>query len=107
MLPAAVDSGLVDLGEDALFEAVAEGGEFGGTVGVEPRVREFSGFAEAYDAGYVFGSGAALTLVGAAVEHGSEADVAADEEDADAFGGVHLVAGEGEQVDVLERAVRR
>jgi hypothetical protein len=100
----AVDSGLVDLGEDALFEAVAECGEFGGTVGVEPRVREFSGFAQADDGGYVFGSGAALTLMGAAVEHGSEANVAADEEDSDAFGGVHLVAGEGEEVYVFEGA---
>jgi hypothetical protein len=42
--------------------------------------------------------------VRAAVEHGSEADVAADEEDADAFGGVDLVAGEGEEVDVFEWA---
>ena len=79
---------------------MSSAGPFGG----EPGGGEFGGFAEADDAGYVFGSGAALTLVGAAVEHGGEADVAADEEDSDAFGGVHLVAGEGEEVDVLEWA---
>jgi len=101
---AAVDAGLVDLGEDALFEAVAEGGEFDGAVGVEPGGGEFCGFAEADDAGYVFGAGAALALVRAAVEHGGETDVAADEENADAFGRVDLVAGEGEEVDVLEWA---
>jgi hypothetical protein len=102
-----VDPGLVDLSENALFEAVAEGGEFCRAFGGEPGVGEFGGFAEADDAGYVFGSGTALALVRAAVEHGGEADVLANEEDADAFGGVDLVAGEGEEVDVLERAFGR
>jgi hypothetical protein len=69
----------------------------------DPDVCKFGGFAEADDAGYVFGSGAALALVRAAVQHGGEADVLADEEDADAFGGVELVTGEGEEVDVLKR----
>jgi hypothetical protein len=73
----------------------------------EPGGGEFEGFAKAYDGGYVFGSGAALAFVCAAVEHGGEADVAADEEDSDAFGGVDLVAGESEEVDVLERAFGR
>ena len=41
----------------------------------------------------------------AAEEERREAHVAADEEDAGALRGVHLVAGDGEQVDVLERAV--
>ncbi len=59
-----------------------------GAFGGEPVLGEFGGFAEAYDAGYVFGSGAALALVRAAVHHRGEADVAADEEDADALGGV-------------------
>ena len=117
-----------------MFEAIAEGGELGGSLGWvemggsgrafarcphlrieiwgtricggsvvgQPGLREFGGFAEADDAGYVFGAGAALALVRAAVEHGGEADVAADEESADALGGVDLVAGEGEEVDVFE-----
>ena len=102
----AVDAGFVDLGEDALFEAVAEGGESGRGLSVlQPGLRDLGGFAEAYDSGYVFGSGAALALVGAAVHHRGEADVAADEEDADTLGGVHLVAGDGEEIDVLEWAV--
>ena len=40
----------------------------------------------------------------ATVEHGGQADVAADEERADALGGVDLVAGEGEEVNVFEWA---
>ena len=101
---AAVDARIVDLGENALFEAVAESGELGRGVGGQPGGGEFGGFAEACDGGYVFGSGAALALVRAAVQHGGEADVAANEENADAFGGVDLVAGEGEEVDVPEWA---
>jgi hypothetical protein len=131
-----VDAGVIDLGEDALFEAVAESGEVVGTIGLvewgrsgrafarcphlriqiwgtrfcgrsdcEPLLGEFGGFAEPYDAGYVFGAGAALSLVCAAVHHWGEADVLADEENADAFGRVDLVAGEGEKVDMLERAL--
>jgi hypothetical protein len=103
-----VDAALFDLGEDALFEAVAEGGEgrwsVGGSVFGEPLLGYFSGFAEGDDAGYVFGSGAALALVGAAVEHGGEADVASHEEGSDAFGGVDLVTGDCEEVNVFERA---
>jgi hypothetical protein len=87
-----------------LFEAIAEGGEFVRAAGGEPSVREFSCFAEADDAGYVFGSCAALALVRAAMEHRGETNVFADEEDADTLGGVDLVAGEGEQVDVFQGA---
>src|SRR6185369_4125854 len=65
-----------------------------------------SSFAEADDAGDVLGAGAALTLVRAAVEHGRESHAAPDIEDADSLGRVELVAGEGEEVDVLEEAVR-
>ena len=90
-----------------MFEAVAESGELRGAFGGEPFGGELGGFAQADDAGYVFGSGAALTLVRAPVHHGGETDVATDEEDSDAFGGVHLVAGEGEEVYVLERAIGR
>jgi len=42
--------------------------------------------------------------VTATVEHGGEANVAANEEDADALGGVDFVARDGKEVDVLERA---
>jgi hypothetical protein len=70
----------------------------------EPCLSEFYGFAEADDAGYVFGAGSALALVRAAVQHGGEADVATNEESADALGGVDFVAGEGEEVDVFEWA---
>jgi hypothetical protein len=69
----------------------------------------FGGAAEGYDAGDVFGSGAALAFVRAAVEERRELHAFADEEDAGALRGVHLVAGEREQVDVfeVEREVER
>ena len=65
---------------------------------------EFGGAAEGYDAGDVLGAGAALALLRASVEQRRDVDAAADEEDAGALRGVHLVAGDAEQVDVLERA---
>ncbi len=40
--------------------------------------------------------------MGASVEEGREVDAVADEEDSGSLRGVHLVAGEGEEVDVLE-----
>src|SRR5215469_10326580 len=58
-----VDSGFVDLGEDAVLEAVAQGGEFCGAVGAEPFRSDFGGFAQAHDSSDVLGSGAALALV--------------------------------------------
>ena len=47
---AAVDSCFFDLREDALFEAIAEGGEFVRAAGGEPCVRKFCSFAEAWTA---------------------------------------------------------
>ena len=41
-------------------------------------------------------------LLWAAVEQGREVDSVADEEDAGALGSVHLVAGDGEEIDVFE-----
>ena len=63
---------------------------------------ELGGAAEGYDARDVLGAGAALSFVGASVEEWGELDAFADEEDAGALRRVHLVAGEREQVDVLE-----
>ena len=97
-----VDEGAGDGGEETDFEAVAKGLHMGRAVGFEPGAGEGGGGAEAYDAGDVFCAGAALTLVGAAVEEGGEPGAGAEEEGAGAAGGVHFVAGEGEEVYVLE-----
>ena len=100
----AVDAGFFDLGEDALFEAVAEGGELGGAFGVEPCRRRVRRLCRGLRCRLRFrfrrGAGARACRRGAWGRGGRSAD----EEDSDAFGGVDLVAGEGEEVDVLERA---
>ncbi len=101
----AVDGGTGEGGEEGLLEAVAKGGEGGGAVagilggGVEPGGGEAGGVAEADDAGDVLSAGAALTLMRTAEVHGAEGEAAADEEGADAFGAVHLVGGEAEEID--------
>lgn len=99
-----IDVRVGDCGEQALLELVAQGGELLWSVGVEPCEGEFGGAAEGDDAGDVFGAGSALALLRAAVEERRKMHVFADEEDACALRGVHLVAGDGEDVDVLERS---
>ena len=99
---AAVDFGVGDQAQEVGFEGVAarcQGGEVGGV-----RLRELAGAGEAGDVGDVFGAAATAALLVAAVEVGAQGGAAADVEDADALGGVHLVAGEGEEVDVPEVA---
>jgi len=88
--------------EEAAFEAIAESGELCGFGGEQPLRGEFGGAAEGYDAGDVLGAGAALAFVRPSVEERGELDSLADEEDASALRRVHLVAGEREQIDVLE-----
>ena len=111
----AVDLVIGDLAVEPVFEVVAKdkrvGGQVGVLVAINPVVSmtfedtggggEFSCGAEGYDAGDVFCAGAALALVGSAVEHGAERSFAADEEGAGALGGVELVAGEAKEVDVF------
>ena len=57
---------------------------------------ELAGGAEGGDGGGVFGTGAALIFLTAAGEERVEGGAAVDVEDADAFGGVEFVTGEGE-----------
>ena len=99
-----IDVRVGDCGEQALLETVAQGGELLWSVGVEPCEGEFGGAAEGDDAGDVFGAGSALALLRSPVEERRKMHVFADEEDACALRGVHLVAGDGEDVDVLERS---
>lgn len=89
-----VDDGLRDFGENALFEAVAEGGEI--------LADQLAGRAEGGGAGDVLGARAAARFVAASVLAGGEVDALADVEHADALRGVQLVAGDCVEIDVLE-----
>jgi hypothetical protein len=82
-----IDVGIGDAADDALFESVAEAGEFGG-------------FAKADDAHNIFCAGAEAALVMAAVEKLAEARAALDEERANAFGRIELVAGDGKKIEL-------
>ena len=82
-----------------MFQRVAEAGDARGVL-FEREPGEFGGFAEADDAGDIFGAGAEAALVMAAVEKLAEASAALDEERADAFGGVELVAGDREKIEL-------
>ena len=62
--------------------------------------RDFRGFAQAYNSGYVFRTGPESALVMATVKKLADACAAANVESADAFGPVEFVAGEREQIDV-------
>ena len=68
----------------------------------KPALSKFGGFAERHDTRDVLSPGAALPLVHAAVEERRKPDVAPDEENAGALWRIHLVAGEAEEIDVLE-----
>jgi hypothetical protein len=106
----AVDAAFFYVREDALFEAIAQGGEMGrpirGAIFGDPVLGDFGGLAETDDTGDIFCACSALALVRASVKHRREADTAADKEGTDAFGCVYLVTGEREEVNVLERTAR-
>ena len=94
-----VDVGIGDAGEDTLFESVAEADDARG-VFFEREACEFGGFAEADDAGNIFCAGAEAALVMATVEKLAEARAALDEERANAFGRIELVAGNGKKIEL-------
>ena len=101
-LGGAVDFEVGDGGEQAGLEVVAEGGE-ARHVG-KVLLREVAGGGQGGGVGEVFGAGAAPGLLVAAEQEGADWGAFADVEGPDALGGVHLVAGEGEQVHVRELA---
>ena len=67
---------------------------------VEGGAGEVCGGGEAYDAGDVLGVGPEAVFVAGAAQEGFEVGALADVEGADAFGGVELVSGAGQQVDM-------
>ena len=96
-----VCAGIRDAGEDALLERISEVRDTH-SVFLEREAGEFGGFAQADDAGDIFGARTEAALVMAAVEKLAEARAALDEERANAFGGIELVAGDGKKIE-LER----
>jgi len=94
-----VDAGIGDAGQDSLFESVAQAGDARGVI-FERQAGDFGGFAEADDAGDIFGARAEAALVMAAVEKLAEARAALDEKSADALGRVELVAGDGKEIEL-------
>ena len=60
---------------------------------------EFEGGGHADDEGDVFGAGAAVAFLGAALDLGYDAGAASDVKDADALGAVKFVGGEGEEIN--------
>src|SRR5208282_6045252 len=103
MFERAVDENLVELGFQALFEAVAESAQSNGLF-FHFLLAELACFAEANDAGHVEGAGTHAALVAAAVNDGGELHTgvaAANIQRANALGAVNLVAANGQQVDVV------
>ena len=89
---AAVDRGSGNLGEEGVFESVAQGGI---TRGVP---RDFSGFAEGNDAGDILRAASAGVFLRAAQE-GSEGNAAVGVESADAFRRMKFVARKTHEMD--------
>ena len=94
-----IDAGVGNTGEDALFERVAQARDARG-IFFAREAGEFGGFAEADDAGDIFRARAEAALVMSAIEKLAETRTALDEERANAFGGVELVAGDGEKIEL-------
>ena len=82
-----------------MFESVAEAAGAGG-VFFEREAGEFGGFTEADDAGDIFGAGSEAALVMSAIEKLAKAGAAFDEQSADAFGCVELVAGDRKKIEL-------
>ena len=85
--------------EEPLFEPIAQSGD-AGRVQRKRSKREFGSFAETDNAGNIFRAGAEAALMMAAEEKLAKTCAALDEERANSFRGVQLVAGEGKQVQL-------
>ena len=98
VLLAAVDEDIGDAREDAVTQPLAQGTDAAGALAM-PLGREIQGDGGADDAGDVFGAGALLHLLAAAVQERLKGRGAAQEEDAAALGAAELVRGEAEGID--------
>src|SRR5579864_784644 len=103
MLEGAVDEDFVELGFQALFQAIPESAQANGFF-FHFLLAKLAGFAEADDAGHVERAGTHAAFVAAAIDDGGElhARVAATNiQRANALGTVNFVAADGQQVNIV------
>ena len=93
----AVQFHMGDLPEDPLLETVSQALKIFMPFGKIPP-GDFTGLSQADDVGNVFRPRPAVALLGSPVNKGRKLRPFADELGPDSFGGVQLVAGEGEDV---------
>ena len=97
-VPRAVDAGVGDAGENAVFEEIAQGAQAVRLL-VETVGDGDGGAAEGHGAGDVFGAGAKAMLVAASEKERIDGRVLFDEERSDALGRVDLVTADGIEID--------
>src|SRR6266850_6363923 len=103
MLHGTIDKDLVELGFEARTQPVAQRAHLLGLLG-HFLLGQFAGLAEADDAGDIERAGTHTALVAAAIDNGGKLNArvaATNVERTDTFGSIDLVAGDGEQVDIV------
>src|SRR6267378_1614304 len=103
MLHGTIDKDLVELGFEARTQPVTQRAHLLGLLG-HFLLGQFAGLAEADDAGDIQRAGTHTALVAAAIDNGGKLNArvaTANIEGTDAFGSIDLVAGDGEQVDIV------
>src|SRR6266849_7832482 len=103
MLHGTIDIDLVELGFEARTQPVTQRAHLLGFLG-HLLLGQFTGLAEADDAGDVQRAGTHTALVAAAIDNGGKLNAriaAANVKGADTFGSIDFVAGNREQVDVV------
>src|SRR5580704_3685837 len=109
MLERAVDEDFVELGFEALLEAVAKAAQPNGFF-LHLLLAKLTSLTEADDAGDVERAGTHAALVAAAIDDGGKLNAriaAANVKRADALGAVNFVAADGQHVDVVLLDVHR
>src|SRR6267378_2940541 len=103
MLHGTIDKDLVELGFEARTQPVAQRAHLLGLLR-HFLLGQFAGLAEADDAGDIQRAGTHTALMTAAIDNGRELNArvaTANIEGTDTFGSIDLVAGDGEQVDIV------
>src|SRR6266403_3078990 len=103
MLHGTIDKDLVELGFEARTQPVAQRAHLLGLLR-HFLLGQFAGLAEADDTGNIQRAGTHTALVAAAIDNGGKLNArvaATNVERTDTFGSINLVAGDGEQVDIV------
>ena len=97
-LTRAIETAFINLREQALLKTIAQDAEAVVRAIGESGAGHFGSFAEADDAGDIFGSGTTLALMRSAKEQGLATRAATNVEDADALRTVEFVSGDAEHL---------